>query len=56
VGLKGIEDKMPSELSGGMKKRVAIARALVVEPELIFYDEPTSGLDPLSSVAIAGVM
>ncbi len=52
VGLKGTEDKMPGELSGGMKKRVAIARALVTEPQLIFYDEPTSELDPLSAVVV----
>ncbi|HSU57043.1 MAG TPA: ATP-binding cassette domain-containing protein [Candidatus Dormibacteraeota bacterium] len=52
VGLKGSEDKMPSELSGGMKKRAAIARALVIEPQLILYDEPTSELDPLSAVVI----
>ena len=53
AGLKGPEDKMPDELSGGMRKRVAIARALAVEPQLILYDEPTSGLDPVSSVNIA---
>jgi phospholipid/cholesterol/gamma-HCH transport system ATP-binding protein len=47
VGLTGIGDKYPEEVSGGMRKRVAIARALVTEPEIVFFDEPTTGLDPV---------
>lgn len=52
VGLKGIEKKFPSELSGGMQKRVSFARAIVTEPSIILYDEPTAGLDPISSTLI----
>jgi phospholipid/cholesterol/gamma-HCH transport system ATP-binding protein len=53
VGLPGIQKKMPSELSGGMRKRVALARSIALEPEIILYDEPTTGLDPLTSEKIA---
>jgi len=52
VGLSGIEEKMPSELSGGMKKRVGLARAIATEPEIILYDEPTTGLDPMTAQRI----
>ena len=53
VELEGIENKMPSELSGGMKKRVGLARAIVTKPKIIFFDEPTTGLDPITSMSIA---
>jgi phospholipid/cholesterol/gamma-HCH transport system ATP-binding protein len=53
VGLPGTQKKMPSELSGGMRKRVALARSIALEPEIIMYDEPTTGLDPLTSEKIA---
>ncbi len=52
VGLRGTENLMPSQLSGGMMKRVGLARAIVMDPEIIFYDEPTSGLDPISTGVI----
>ena len=49
VGLDGVENRMPNELSGGMKKRVSLARAIAFGPEIIFYDEPSSGLDPITT-------
>ena len=52
VGLEGVENRMPSELSGGMKKRVSLARAIAFGPEIIFYDEPSSGLDPVTTNTI----
>lgn len=52
VGLEEAIDKMPSELSGGMKRRVALARALIGEPGIMLYDEPTAGLDPITSKKI----
>ncbi|MDD4899493.1 MAG: ABC transporter ATP-binding protein [Candidatus Omnitrophica bacterium] len=52
VGLCGIMNLMPSELSGGMKKRVSLARALCIRPEIILYDEPTTGVDPITADSI----
>ncbi len=52
VGLEGAENKLPAELSGGMKKRAAIARAMAFEPSLIFLDEPSAGLDPVSAAEL----
>lgn len=52
VGLRGVEELMPSQLSGGMMKRIGLARAIIMDPEVVFYDEPTSGLDPISAGVI----
>jgi phospholipid/cholesterol/gamma-HCH transport system ATP-binding protein len=49
VGLSGTEEKMPAEISGGMKKRAALARAIATEPDILLYDEPTTGLDPITA-------
>ena len=56
VGLAGMGEKNPAEISGGMRKRVAIARALVTEPEIVFFDEPTTGLDPVLVNTIHGLI
>lgn len=52
VDLEGIQDKMPSDLSGGMRKRAALARLIVYRPSILFYDEPTTGLDPITAMHI----
>jgi phospholipid/cholesterol/gamma-HCH transport system ATP-binding protein len=56
VGLLEAIDKMPSELSGGMKKRIGLARTLILKPEIILYDEPTTGLDPLTAKEISNLI
>ncbi len=56
VGLTGIENNYPNELSGGMQKRVSFARGIVTDPKIILYDEPTAGLDPISSTVIEDYM
>lgn len=52
VGLRGVEDKRPSELSGGMQKRAGLARSIAVKPEIMLYDEPTTGVDPITGGAV----
>jgi phospholipid/cholesterol/gamma-HCH transport system ATP-binding protein len=56
VGLGGAEDKMPNELSGGMRKRAGFARALVLDPEIVLFDEPDSGLDPVRTALLCDLI
>ncbi len=56
VGLPDTADKMPSQLSGGMKKRIGLARTIIVDPKILLYDEPTTGLDPITSDEISQLM
>lgn len=56
VGLEHTVDKMPAELSGGMRKRIALARTLILQPQIILYDEPTTGLDPITGKEIISLM
>jgi phospholipid/cholesterol/gamma-HCH transport system ATP-binding protein len=56
VGLRDVDLRFPSELSGGMRKRVGLARAVVLDPRIVLYDEPTTGLDPLSTDAVDGLI
>ena len=53
VGLKDAIDKLPAELSGGMRKRIGLARTVIMKPEIMLYDEPTTGLDPITSKEIS---
>lgn len=56
LDLKGVDDKYPSQLSGGMQKRVALARALVTDPEVLLFDEPTTGLDPVRKMSVINMV